>query len=311
MPILIAVLLLSAASVVASESPSGPNQEAKTQTPTGAHSEVASPARTSNFQPSAAPSPKTGATYIYNQYKYSSQSANLPAWLGAIATVGLVIFAGWQMCFVRRSAVSMEGVTEAARNAADTAERALVHAERAWLAFEVVDMKGWEFVRQRIERLWPSLRETEDSPTLEIVRLRVHYRLDNCGRTPARLIAGDIQLICADPISLPGQPIYADSRAPESLLPPGLSATNSQSVNLYPPRFEQFAKGRESLIIFGYVRYRDVVADPEKESVPHESRFRMECRFPQYARNSQTGKIAFDEPIYFQFAGPEAYNRYT
>lgn len=303
-------LLLSAASNVTAEGPSEPNQRSKTQPSPQAYSQIASPTMTATLQPTATPTAQAGATYTYNEYKQSSPWGDLPTWLEAIATIGLVVFAFWQMDFVRRSTDSMEAATTAAGKAADTAERALIHAERAWLAFEVVDIQGLDHVRARIERLLPLLREPADSPTIEIIKIRVRYRLNNCGRTPARLIAGDIQFVCANPTSLPQKPAYPHTETPESLMPPGLSATNSKTIDLYPPGFEQFVEGRENLIIFGYVRYRDVVGDPRQEPITHETRFRMECRFPGYVRAGD-GKVVFAEPWYFQYTGPEAYNRYT
>jgi len=245
------------------------------------------------------------------EVNYQPSKDSLWPGIEALSTLGLLIFAGWQMVFLRRSTKSMEIATQAAREAADTAERALVHAERAWLAFEVVDIQGGEDVRARIERLLPTLREPADSLTVDIIRMRIRYRFNNCGRTPARLIAGDIQFVCANPTRLNQEPVYQHTESmPESLMPPGLSAINSKTVNLYPPRFEQFVKNSENLIIFGYVRYRDVVGDPRQEPVTHETRFRMECRFPGYVR-APDGKVVFAGPWYFQYAGPNAYNRYT
>jgi hypothetical protein len=83
---------------------------------------------------------------------------------------------------------------------------------------------------------------------------------------------------------------------------------NSLAVRLFPPRFEAFVRGREVLIIFGFVMYRDVITSGQEAE--HESRFRMECHFPGYTV-APNGEVVFDEPLYFAFMGPDAYNRCT
>src|ERR1700719_3061633 len=102
--ILIALaLLLSAANGGATESPSQPNQRAETQTPAQQHNAIASPTVSALNQSAAVPAAAGGTTNIYNQYKQTSPWGDLPSWLEAIATIGLVIFAFWQMNFVKRS----------------------------------------------------------------------------------------------------------------------------------------------------------------------------------------------------------------
>jgi hypothetical protein len=193
----------------------------------------------------------------------------------------------------------------AARKSADVAERQLHRTERPWIAFEATKILGTKYIVDRIKRLHPMLQEKPDSLTVEIIQVSVQYRFDNCGRTPARLVGGDVQLICADPKSLPVEPIYRFISTPESLLPPGYSADNSLTVRLFPPAFEKFVRRQESLILFGFVQYRDVIG--EDNGPLHESRFRMECEFPGY----DIGKSELVGPFYFAFAGADSYNRYT
>jgi hypothetical protein len=208
-----------------------PSSEAKPQS----SDQISSPTVAASIQSETTPTATICCAKTEAYYYPPKDSWDWPGIVEAISTLGLLLFAGWQMGFVRQSTKSMNVAAMAAREAADTAERALSHAERAWLAFEIVDIQGLNYVRARIERLFPTLREPVDSPTVEIIKMRVSYRLNNCGRTPARLVAEDIQFICADPTSLPQEPVYSRKEAPESLMPPGLSATNSRTVDLYPP----------------------------------------------------------------------------
>jgi hypothetical protein len=208
----------------------------------------------------------------------------------------------------RKAADAAKDAAKAAMRNADVAEKQLHCTERPWIAFEPTKILGTKSIVDRIKRLHPSLQEPPDSPTVEIIQISVQYRFNNCGRTPARLVWGDVQLICADPKSLPSEPFYRFIPTPESLLPPGRSAINSLTVPLFPPAFEKFVRGRESLILIGFVQYRDVIG--EADGPPHESRFRMECDFPGY--DISGGKeVSFAGPFYFASAGNERYNRYT
>ena len=120
-------------------------------------------------------------------------------------------------------------------------------------------------------------------------------------------MSGSVQFVCADPNALPREPVYPLQAMPDSLLPQGYSPTNSLLVQLFPPQFRNFVTGRETLILFGFVQYGDIIGQGA-DSI-HESRFRMECRFPGYI-SMPNGEIA-PEPLYFTVAGPEAYNRYS
>ncbi len=207
----------------------------------------------------------------------------------------------------RIAADAAKMAAEAAKQSAELAQTQLTQAERAWIAFEVTGLKGIEHVTDRIRKLHPSLREPENSPTVEIVILRLEYRFNNCGRTPARLVAGSIDFVCNKPSDL-SVPRYRDMRPLESLLPPGPASTLSIDIKMFPPRFEQFVTGSEALIVFGFIRYYDIVAIGDKAL--HESRFRMECRFPGYVLGNE-GQVIIHEPLCFAYAGPEAYNRHT
>ncbi len=219
------------------------------------------------------------------------------------------IQAGKQTEALEKTLAATEKAADAALKSAHVAETQLRQAERGWVAFEVVGMQGAEYIFSRLRRLHPRLREPDDSTTVEIIRLRIQYRFNNGGRTPVRLISGSVEFVSRDPRTLPVEPVYADDQeTSESLLSPGNSATNSLVLQMFPPRFEAFVLGREALIIFGFVKYRDIVASGE--AAEHETRFRMECHFPGFVQEPN-GDISAAGPIYFASNGPEAYNRYT
>jgi hypothetical protein len=252
------------------------------------------PAYTQNY---SYPAPETWLTF------FGQIATIVSSILLTIFTCGLWITSIWQWRAIKEQAQIAQTGADAATKSANVAEKQLRHAERAWIAFEVTELYGAEQIFDRIRKLQPVLRELEASPTVDIVQLRVRYRFNNCGRTPARLIAGSVEFICADSTILPIQPNYPMiPEMSESLLPPRNSEVNSLVVQLFPPGFEKFVRHQESLIIFGFVRYRDVIG--EGDASIHETRFRMECHFPR-------GDLSLAGPLYFAFAGPESYNCYT
>ncbi|MBF6567408.1 MAG: hypothetical protein IVW54_00865 [Candidatus Binataceae bacterium] len=334
-PILVAstILLLSAVGVASNEMRPNQHQKSSAEETKSAHRQESEPtAPLSEYQSTQSALLKAiraiygqreaAAKETHIEYEPFSAPSNVIEILLLLVGCGYTFFAWKQWSAIREQAriarvtlTANRGALNAARRAAeaatksaDVAERQLRHAERAWIAFEVTELNGTRQIFNRIQKLQPTLREPESSPTVEIVQLRIHYRFNNCGRTPARLINGSVQLICADPFTLPVPPNYPLSEVQESLLPPGNSAVNSLIVQLFPPRFEGFVKNQESLIIFGFIRYRDVIGEGAEST--HETRFRMECRFPGYI-NAPGGDISFAEPLYFFFSGPESYNRYT
>lgn len=283
-----------------------PEQSTSSETKPYGGGEISGPPKPALMQPRPTATTTPCSNHTENYYYPTETLWNWPGIIEALSTLGLLVFAGWQMCFLRQSIKAMEAATTAAREAADTAERALILAERAWVAFEVVGIEGLEQVRTGIER-----RSLFNPETVDVITIAVSYRFNNCGKTPARLIVGDVQFKNANPASLPSIPVYSPRvEMPELLIPPGPSAINSKRVELYPPQFKQFIEGNEKLIIFGYVNYRDVVSDPRKEPIIHKTHFRMECRFPGYI-NTPDGKVAYLGPWFFEYDGPVAYNQFT
>src|SRR5712692_430857 len=98
------VSLLSAARNVTAEGPSQPNQKTQTETAAQQHDAVASPSPTIIDQPSPAPTPKQTAGNTYNYYYPTKESGDSAGAISAFATIGLLIFAGWQTFLVNKTA---------------------------------------------------------------------------------------------------------------------------------------------------------------------------------------------------------------
>src|SRR5271166_176617 len=116
--VLIIWILLLALNTRATENPSQPNQSAQAETSAEQHDAAAgSPAPTVLNEQTAEPTVASGATDIYNQYKQSSPHGDFPTWLQAIASIGLAVFAFWQINFVKRTTTASESAARAARDA--------------------------------------------------------------------------------------------------------------------------------------------------------------------------------------------------
>jgi hypothetical protein len=314
--ILIASALLLSAARSANDEPSSQQHAKKIEEPSREYVASGDPVATPINQSAAEKGNgrSGGETYNYNgNFNYTpppSPPESDWAVAGEIASVAsavlVAVFTALLWHVSRQQKELMKTAEETSRRSVTIASLAL-NAERPWIAFEVTKLQGTKSIVDRIKKLHPTLREPADSLIIEILQISVEYRVNNCGRTPARLVAGDIQFVCANRDSLnPQQPPYRPTKTPESLLPPGQSAINSLTVRLFPPMFEKFVRGRESLIVFGFIQYRDVIAE---DGPLHESRFRMECDFPGY--DPAGGEFTLAGPFYFAFAGPDSYNRYT
>jgi len=117
-----------------------------------------------------------GGTQTHNHDVQSSDGWNWPGWLQAGATLGLLIFAGWQMCFVRRSTKATE---DAANAASDNAIASKAAAEAS---------------KQMAESSRESVQLAEDAihtnrPHLFVTNVQAH-RAQRRGRRNEELIEG-------------------------------------------------------------------------------------------------------------------------
>jgi hypothetical protein len=128
---LIALALLLSAASVTTESPSQPNQGTQTQSPAQQHSSTASPRMPALNQAAAKPTARKGRTNTDYECKQPGPWGDFPTWLEAIATLGLVGFAAWQMRLIKDAAVAAKNNAEAAKLQADAAIKTFQLAVRA------------------------------------------------------------------------------------------------------------------------------------------------------------------------------------
>jgi len=248
------VFLLSAARNVTAEGPSQANQQTQTETPAQQHDTVTSPSPTVINEETAEPIAASGATNIYNQYKQSSPWGDFPTWLEAIATIGLLVFAGWQIAFIRRTTKATEDSAKAASEnavaAKDAAEATKKYAEVATRAF------------------------VSERPILIVVRMEQdpkqwgrHFRpsiyVRNCGNKPA-IIERCTTNTCKDDSNIPtavGTPDY--ERGGEVPLQRTVLSSNEEMTIAYGVRMLSESEAAElltmerRLVIFGKIWYRD------------------------------------------------------
>jgi hypothetical protein len=93
-----------------------PQQRSDAQATTQQSNAVSSPTVTLNVDPSPAVTTEHGRTYTYNYYYQSNDGWNWSGWAQALFTLGLVIFAAWQMRFIRQSTSATQQAANAARD---------------------------------------------------------------------------------------------------------------------------------------------------------------------------------------------------
>lgn len=180
-----------------------------------------------------------------------------------------------QTTHLRRSVIEARRGVRAAKNSADAAllnAQAVINAERPWIIVEI---------RQ------PYMGKDYD------------FSGRNCGRTPAEIISISARTTsAADEFSLPPQPEYGTAiLAHRKFIPPRgtfevYHFSGDMLVNQSPER-DDIRASRKRLIVYGNVRYLDVLAQRE-----HETRF---CYW--FAPVEPFGSMLV--------GGPEGYNQHT
>jgi hypothetical protein len=122
-------VLLSTQSSTPAKSPRQTNEGTEAETFAQQRSGVATQPPTFH-QAIPVPTALAGAHHYDNQHYEPRQLGDLPGWLQAIATILLVIFAAWQMRFVRRGTTATENAANAARDNAKAAKDAAIATER-------------------------------------------------------------------------------------------------------------------------------------------------------------------------------------
>jgi hypothetical protein len=123
-------LLLSAANKNSETPKAQPNQNAHAQSPTQQHSPPSDLPVTATLQVTGTPTASHRESNTYNYYYPAKDGWNWSGIIEAVATLGLLGFALWQMDFVRRSTKATETAAQAASDNAKAAKDAAIATER-------------------------------------------------------------------------------------------------------------------------------------------------------------------------------------
>lgn len=238
-------MLLSAANGAPIESPNQPNQRTNGERKPDHQTAATTPSRSSINQPARTPSANQGATYVYNQYKESSPWGDVPTWLEAIATLGLLAFAAWQMGLIKAAAIAARDNAVAAKKSADVAAK----SDRPVLVVE-------GYVPNNIG----GLGQTNERIT------SVNFRIANCGKGPALDVEASGNIKVANAPIIP--PYFGDCKTVPLRQRVVEASKNIPAFVAYMPHKgavllsnEEVAdanEGRRRLFVYGQITYRDI-----------------------------------------------------
>lgn len=109
-----------------------PTQGTKSHNPTRSGEAHADKSESSLVNPATEEAADKYAYKIENYYYNSKNEWNWPAIVAAVSTLGLVIFAPWQVCFVRRTTKATEVAAQAAQKSAEAVDASL-HVYRPFI----------------------------------------------------------------------------------------------------------------------------------------------------------------------------------
>jgi hypothetical protein len=207
----------------------------------------------------------------------------LPSWLEAIATIGLLIFAYWQMSFVRRSTDAVERAATAASKALQATEKyeeLALNAEKPYvfLAPMRVDVRT-ETIPDYIGILLPTPRLMKERTVRWIeIQLRnggkgvavieeIYFRQCIASRTDWKITRGE-RLPIRERVIGPSGSIKTGTHIPDKVAPPFFESITSRYA------------------VVGYVRYRDV----------YNRRFRSTFGYYYSTSTMLTPQLAFFYP---------------
>ena len=205
--------------------------------------------KSSSIIPSTGPPAETYAYQIENYYYNSGNGWNWPGIVAALSTLGLVIFAAWQMCFVKRSAKATEIAAEAAKKSAEAAAnnvnaiRELANLERPWIIVSKKALIGFPL---------------EESSIISPIQIELSWELTNVGRTPGLITSVSKAIVCAPLIDIP-EPLYAADplSVGELLIPPSGDHAQASSKDISQEEFADFMTRKICIMFYGRIQYYD------------------------------------------------------
>ena len=280
---LLSLLLLAVVS--SAQTPrSQPQQRADTQRPTEKSNSVASPTPTAHVEPSPTVTTQASANYTYNYYYYSERSGDVAVWVQAFATVGLLLFAWWQLGFIRQGASATQKAANAASENAvaskdaalatkASAEAAQANAEAAKQGAEVARLglladRPYLLVRTgKHEGCDPeTTAEIELFPTRKVpIPPCITLIIKNYGKGPALIdgIWSVLEILSENELRPVGDYTRCESQriieetigADQSFK---LPVTGTYVVWLSEDQRTGIKNGTLALVAYGYIVYRDV-----------------------------------------------------
>jgi len=205
--------------------------------------------KSSSIIPSTGPPAETYAYQIENYYYNSGNGWNWPGIVAALSTLGLVIFAAWQMCFVKRSAKATEIAAEAAKKSAEAAAnnviatRELANLERPWVIVSKKSLIGFPL---------------EETSIISPIQIEISWEITNVGRSPGIITSISTPVVCA-PLIDSSEPSYTDDPLPagELLIPPSGDHAQTSRKDISPEEFAAIMTRNRCVMFFGRIQYYD------------------------------------------------------
>ena len=205
--------------------------------------------KSSSIIPSTAQPAETYTYQIENYYYNSVNGWNWPGIAAALSTLGLVIFAAWQMWFVKRSVKATEIAAEAAKQSAEAAAnnviatRELANLERPWVIVSKKSLIGFPL---------------EETSIISPIQIEISWELTNVGRSPGLITSVSKAIVCTPLIDIP-EPSYADDPLPagELLIPPSGDHALTSPKDISPEEFADFMTRNRCIMFYGRIQYYD------------------------------------------------------
>ena len=247
--LILCAMFLSNATEAATTLTAESTKSATSDYPAAVNNTHADESKSSSINPSTA---QSAETYTYQIENYYYNSVNGWNWLGivaALSTLGLVIFAAWQMCFVNRSAKAAEIAAEAAKKSAEVAAnnviatRELANLERPWIIVSKKSLIGFPL---------------EERSIISPIQIEISWELTNVGRSPGLITSVSKAIVCAPLIDAP-EPCYADDPLPagELLVPPSGDHAQTSRKDISQEEFADFMTRNRCIMFYGRIQYYD------------------------------------------------------
>jgi hypothetical protein len=247
--LILCAMSLSGATEAAMTLTAEPTKNAASDDSTPVDNTHADKSKSSSINPSTGQPAETYTYQIENYYYNSLNGWNWPGIVVALSTLGLVIFAAWQMWFVKRAAKATEIAAEAAKKSAEAAAnsviatRELANLERPWIIVSKKSLIGFPL---------------EETSIISPIQIEISWELTNVGRSPGLITSISKAVVSAPLIDIP-EPFYADDPLPagELLIPPSGDHAVTTRKDISQEEFADFMTRNICIMFYGRIQYHD------------------------------------------------------